>query len=158
MDYLVDVYMKYIVFHFLPLIFAGMALYKHIWSHRGFPHGTGGKEPACQCKRCKRHGFDPWVRKIPWRRAWQPTPVFLAGESHEQRSLVGYSPWGHRETRLEQLGMHACMWSHHLEITTQQNGIYLFRFLLFCGILYVYTFSLTKLGTCSYRLFNTPVF
>ena len=37
--------------------------------------------------------FDPWVGKIPWRRAWQPTPVFLPGESHGQRSLVGYSPW-----------------------------------------------------------------
>ena len=43
-----------------------------------------------------RHSFDPWVGKIPWRRAWQPTPVFLAGESHGQRSLVGYSPWGCR--------------------------------------------------------------
>ena len=42
--------------------------------------------------------FDPWVGKIPWRRAWQPTPVFLPGESHGQRSLVGYSPWGHRES------------------------------------------------------------
>ena len=38
-----------------------------------------------------------WVRKIPWRRAWQPTPVFLPGESHEQRSLVDYSPWGRKE-------------------------------------------------------------
>ena len=44
-----------------------------------------------------RDGFDPWVRKIPWRRAWQPTPVFLPGESHGQRSLVGYSPWDHKE-------------------------------------------------------------
>ena len=43
-----------------------------------------------------RCGFDPWVGKIPWRRAWQPTPVFLPGESHGQRSLVGYSPWGRR--------------------------------------------------------------
>ena len=43
--------------------------------------------------RRKRPGFDPWVRKIPWRRAWQPTPAFLPGESHGQRSLVGYSPW-----------------------------------------------------------------
>ena len=43
----------------------------------GFPGGTSGKEPACQCRRHKRPGFDPWVRKIPWRRAWQPTPVFL---------------------------------------------------------------------------------
>ena len=42
-------------------------------------------------------GFDPWVRKIPWRRAWQPTPVFLPEESHGQRSLAGYSPWGHKE-------------------------------------------------------------
>ena len=39
-------------------------------------------------------GFDPWVRKIPWRREWLPTPVFLPGEFHEQRNLVGYSPWG----------------------------------------------------------------
>jgi len=56
-----------------------------------FPGGASGKEPPCQCRRCKRHGFYPWVRKIPWRRAWQPTPVFLPGESHGQRSLVGYS-------------------------------------------------------------------
>ena len=40
-----------------------------------------GKELACQCRKHKKHGFDPWVRKIPWRRAWQPTPVFLPGES-----------------------------------------------------------------------------
>ena len=46
-----------------------------------------GKEPACQCRRHKRCGFDLWVGKIPWRRAWQPTAVFLPGESHGQRSL-----------------------------------------------------------------------
>ena len=45
-----------------------------------------------QCRRHKRRGFDPWVEKIPWRRAWQHTPVLLPGKSHEQRSLVGYSP------------------------------------------------------------------
>ena len=56
----------------------------------GFPGGASGKESACQCRRL---GFDPWFRKIPWRRAWQPTPVFLPGESHGQRSLVGYNPW-----------------------------------------------------------------
>ena len=43
---------------------------------------------------CRKPGFDPWVRKIPWRRKWQPTPVFLPGEFHGQRSLVGYSSWG----------------------------------------------------------------
>ena len=47
------------------------------------------KEPACQCRRHKKLGFDPRVWKIPWRRAWQPTPVFLLGESHGQRNLVG---------------------------------------------------------------------
>ena len=46
----------------------------------------------------KRLEFDPWVGKVPWRRAWQPTPVFLPGESYGQRSLVGYSLWGHRES------------------------------------------------------------
>ena len=44
-----------------------------------------------------RPGFDPWVGKIPWRRKQQPTPVFLPGESHGRRNLVGYSPWGHKE-------------------------------------------------------------
>ena len=49
-------------------------------------------------------GFDPWVRKIPWRKEWQPTPVLLPGESHGQESLGGYSPWGHRESDMtEQL-------------------------------------------------------
>ena len=63
----------------------------------GFPGGSSGKEPACQCRRHRRCGFDSWVRKIPWRRAWQSTTVFLPGESHEQRSLVGYSPWSCKE-------------------------------------------------------------
>ena len=43
-----------------------------------------------------RLGFDPRVGKIPWRKTWQPTPVLLPGESHGQRKLAGYSPWGHR--------------------------------------------------------------
>ena len=44
-----------------------------------------------------RDRFSPWVRKAPWRRKWQPTPVFLSGKSHGQKSLVDYSPWGHKE-------------------------------------------------------------
>ena len=59
---------------------------------KGFPGGASSKEPTCQCRKCKRWGFDPLVGKIPWRRAQQPTPVFLPGESHEQRHLAGYSP------------------------------------------------------------------
>ena len=49
-----------------------------------------GKESACYCR---RSGFDPWVGKIPWRRKWLTTPVFLPGEPHGQRGLAGYSPW-----------------------------------------------------------------
>ena len=61
----------------------------------GFPSGSDGKESVCQCRRC---GFNPQVRKIPWRREWQFTPVFLPGKSHGQRSLVGYRPRGHKES------------------------------------------------------------
>ena len=59
----------------------------------GLPGSSNDKESTCQCR---RHRSNPWVRKIPWRRKWQPTPVFLPGESHGQRSLAGYSPCGHR--------------------------------------------------------------
>ena len=59
---------------------------------QGSPDGASGKEPTCQCRRFKRWGFNPWVGKIPWRRAWKDIPVFLPGESHGQRSWTGYSP------------------------------------------------------------------
>ena len=76
-------------------------------THWGLLGGTSGKEPACQCRRHKGRGLDPWVRKIPWRRACQPTPVFLPGGFHEQRSLVGYSPWSHKESDMtERLSTH----------------------------------------------------
>ena len=71
----------------------------YLLGDRGFPGGARGKEPTCQCRRPKRHRLDPWVRKIPWRKEWQPTAVFLPGESHGQKSLAGYSPWGHRRVR-----------------------------------------------------------
>ena len=61
----------------------------------GFPGGSVVKNLQSVCP-CRRHGFHPWVGKIPWRRKWQPTPVLLPGKSHEQRSLAGYSPWGLR--------------------------------------------------------------
>ena len=57
------------------------------------PFWPSGKESVCQCRRRRRSWFDPWVGKIPWRRKWQPTLVFLPGKSHGQRSLVVYSPW-----------------------------------------------------------------
>ena len=73
----------------------------------GLPKWLRGKESTCQCRRC---GFDPCVEKVPWRRKWQPTPVFLLAESHGQRSLAGYSPWGCKRVR------------HDLATKTQQTA------------------------------------
>ena len=67
----------------------------------GFPRGWDGKESACDAKNsaiCLWSGFNPWVRKILWRRKWQPTPVFLTGKFHGQRSPAGCSPWGCKES------------------------------------------------------------
>ena len=75
---------------------------------RVFPGGASGKEPDCQCRRHNRYGFCIWVRKIHWRRAWQPTPLFLPGESYRQRNLAGYSPWCHKESDiLQRLSKHS---------------------------------------------------
>ena len=63
---------------------------------KGIPRWHNRKESTCLCRRCKRHGFDPWVGKILWSRKWQATPVFLLGKFHGQRRLAGYSPWGRR--------------------------------------------------------------
>ena len=57
---------------------------------QGLPLWLSGEESTCQCR------FDPWVRKTPWRKEWQPTPVFLSGKLYGQRSLAGYSPWDHK--------------------------------------------------------------
>ena len=62
------------------------------------PRWLSGKESTCQCGRHRRRGLHPWVGKNPWRRAWQPIPVFLPGESYGQRGLAGYSPWGCKES------------------------------------------------------------
>ena len=59
-----------------------MLIYMPVCIKWGFPGGSVAKELACQCRRCKRCGFDPWVGKIPWRRKWQPILVFLPGKSH----------------------------------------------------------------------------
>ena len=69
---------------------------KEASDYEGFPGGVNGNEPAFQGWRLKRCRFDLWVKKIPWRTAWQSTPVFLSGESHGERSLVSYSPQSKR--------------------------------------------------------------
>ena len=70
---------------------------------------ASGKELTCQCTRSKRCRFNSWVRKIAWRKAWQqPTPVFLPGEFHGQRSLAGYSPCGRKQPDMTEATEHAC--------------------------------------------------
>ena len=83
----------------------------------GFPGGSVGKESTCQCRRCERLGFNPWVGIISWRRKWQHTPVFLPGKSHGWRSLADYSPWDHKE-------LDTTEWLHFLfftEASTSKN-------------------------------------
>ena len=87
---------------------------------KGFLGGASGKEPACQWRRLERHGFDSWVGKIPWRRKWQPTPVFLPGETHGERSLAGYSPWVWLSTHTH---THTEKWGNVLFIIATQSYI-----------------------------------
>ena len=86
-------------------ILSGMILYKVNKSRVITWYKTSGllrwrsdKGSTCQCRRCKRLWFDPWVEKIHWRRKWPPTQIFLLGKFHEQRSLAVYSPWSCKES------------------------------------------------------------
>ena len=79
------------------------------WSKLRTSWQFSGKQSTCRCRRCKRPGFHLWVRKIPWRKKWQPTPIFLSGKPHGERSLAGYSPWHHKRV------------GHDL-VTKQQQG------------------------------------
>ena len=76
----------------------------------GFPGVGSGKESVCQCKSLRRLWFNPWVRKIPWRRKWQSTPVFLPGKFHGQRSLAGLQSMGSQRVRHD--------WAHSMHAHT----------------------------------------
>ena len=118
----------YIETDFYSFFYFSAILYKACWWQLSVPGGTSGKEPACQCRRHKRRWFDPWVRKISWRRKQQPTPVFLPGKSHGQRSLLGYSSWGWKELdTTEHTCMHMCARAHthtdtHIHTHTPVQG------------------------------------
>ena len=91
----------------------------YIWLHlmcsKWASWWRSGKEATCQCRRFRRPGFNPWVGKIPWRRKWQPTPVFLPGKSYGQRSLVGYCPVDGRRVGLDWVTEQACtMYSKYI--------------------------------------------
>ena len=90
-------------------------MFDHLSRYCGLPRWRSGKESACQCRRLKRQGFDPWSRKIPWKRKWQPTPVFLPGKSHGQRSL-GLQSMGSQRIRYE-----LATEQQHCETLAKQN-------------------------------------
>ena len=77
------------------------------------PQWLNGKESTCNAGDAGDIGLIPWVGKIPWGRAWQPTPVFLPGESHEWENLVGYSPWGCKELDTNEVTEHTRTLTHH---------------------------------------------
>ena len=85
------------------------------------------KKSAGQHRRLERHKFDPWVRKIPWSRAQKPTPVLSPGESHGQRSLVGYSPWGHKESRQVGYDWHTHTTHTHTHTHTHTRDWFMFQ-------------------------------
>ena len=74
---------------------------------KGFPGGACAKEPGCQCRRYKRCSFNPWVKKFPWRKAWQPTPTFLPKESNGKKSLAGHGLQGYKELDMTEVTQHA---------------------------------------------------
>ena len=85
--------------------------------------GASDKESACQSRKHKKSRFDLWVRKISWRGTWQHTPVLLPGESHGQRSLVGYNPWGRKGSdTTERLTLSLSFIFHHLIFNIPQKG------------------------------------
>ena len=100
----------------------------HDWSDlavAGFPGSTSDKEPGCQCRRHKRCGFDPWVWKFPWRRAWRPPQYSCLENLYGQRSLTGCHPWGCKESDMTEATEHTC--THSLRYTYYYNIIQMLR-------------------------------
>ena len=101
----------------------------------GFPGVLVGKESAWNAGnhlQCRRPRLNPWVRKIPWRRKWQPTPVLLPGKSHGRRRVVGYSPWGPKESDMtERL--------HFLSLSLPFSLLLFFKHSL-CLLLFLFVF------------------
>ena len=107
----------------------------------GFPGGSDRKEYL----RCSRLRFNLWVRKTPWRRKWQPTPVFLPGKSHEQESLAGYSPRDHKGV------------GHNLEANNNKSHPILIALILL-RVRWVTTPTLTLVLECHHLALATPGF
>ena len=123
----------------------------------GFPGGAKGLKEKnkqtnthLQCRRLRRPRFNPWVGKIPWRRAWQPTPVFFPGESQGQRSLAGYSPWGCKESELQQLNTH----THSIQDSYKIVFIVILRFILNLSLWIIWYLNLSQILTYESNLYT----
>ena len=91
-----------VILHLILIYPYALLLFNPMYTWIGLPWWYSSKESSCQFRRHKRHGFDYWLGKFPRRRKWQPTPVFLPGKSHEQRTLAGCRPWGHKDLMIKQ--------------------------------------------------------
>ena len=104
------------------------AIWTSLSQNMGLPRWLSCKKSAWQCRRLRRCRFDSWVGKIPWRRKWQSTPVFLPGKSCGQRSLAGYSPWGHKEldmTEQQSTRAHTHTHTHTHTHKSEYRGLFL---------------------------------
>ena len=109
---------------------------KH-YQHSGLPWWFSGKESVCQYRRC---GSDPWVRKIPWRRKWQLTLLFLPGKSHGEKSLVGYSPWGHKGLDTTEYWAHTHKWRFMTSPLWSQCNSIMFKNTFLLAAFYIHTY------------------
>ena len=101
------------------------AVCKRLESEHSLTGAVSGQSPACQCRRRKRRGFNPWIRKIPWRRTWQSTPVFLPGVPHGWRCLVGYSPWGPKASNMTEVNERTCSQTSQRQRQTSSQWVLL---------------------------------
>ena len=131
---------------------------RQLFSPYGLPRWLSGKESALSSRKL---AFDPWVRKMPWRKKWQPSPVFLPGESHGQRSLVGYSPRGHKESdTTSKLHRHyhlALLWDLNILKRTVQTHRVVGCRLQVCNLISVVCLGL-YVCVCSLSLCRNSVF
>ena len=108
--------------------------WQNLQQRGGLPRQLSGKESACQYRRCRRHGFNPWIKKMPWSRKWQPTPVFLPGKFHGQRGTWGFTV--HRITKSSDMTVtELTQYSREVQysiLQVQQRGSEVIQLLLAC--------------------------
>ena len=118
-------------------MFICILVHQEVWSHTYTCRWYSGKESACQCRRHRRHGFKPWVGKVPWRRKWQPTPVFLPGKFQGQRSIGRL-----QSIRLQRIG-HNLMTKHTTYTYTKIFYLYIYTHIhiyTYIDRYYIYTY------------------